>query len=140
MSRSAELRKLFPSDRLTALVSSGEPIEWVVGDITQDRTVTLYAYFRQILGMEEVSARMLFVTSLRSSSYAKAMIGWAVFLYSWKAGALWRNPDGQATHQGQFEPFRSSVWRMDRTFNLSVRMVLRLPTFLPLSRRAEFLM
>jgi hypothetical protein len=93
LSRSAELRKLFPPDRLTALVSSGEPIEWVVGDITQDRTVTLYAYFRQILGIEEVSPEdvVRYLTAEFLLCQSDDWLG-SFFVFLEGQEALWRKP------------------------------------------------
>lgn len=93
ISRGAELRRLFPAETLTALQGAASPLRWVSAEITQDRTPDLYAYFRQVLHIEEVDPASL-VRQLGRPFLEGMSDEWLVQFYEFLATqeALWRKP------------------------------------------------
>lgn len=93
ISRGAELRRLFPAETLTALQGAASPLRWVSAGITQDRTPDLYAYFRQVLHIEEVDPESL-VRQLGQPFLEGMSDEWIVQFYEFLATqeTLWRKP------------------------------------------------
>lgn len=93
ISRGAELRKLFPAETLTTLQGAAERLQWVSADITQDRTPDLYAYFRQVLQIEEVTPESV-VKQLDQSFLQQTSDDWLTQFYGFLEDqqALWRKP------------------------------------------------
>lgn len=59
IARTQELRSLFASEQLGPLFASDEQLEWVSGDISQDRTPDVRHYLMRELGIVEVTPEMV---------------------------------------------------------------------------------
>jgi hypothetical protein len=93
ISRGAELRRLFPAETLTALQGAASQLRWVSAEITQDRTADLYAFFRQILQIEEVDPASV-VRQLGRPFLEGMSDEWLAQFYEFllTQEALWREP------------------------------------------------
>lgn len=95
ISRGGEIRKLFPAETLTALQGAAERLQWVSVEITEGRTPDLYAYFRQVLQIEEVTPESI-VRQLDQTFLEKTSDDWLTRFYVFLEDqvALWRKPRG----------------------------------------------
>lgn len=93
IARGAELRRLFPSERLTALQGAPSPLRWVSAEITQDRTPDLYRFFREVLRIDDVDAASV-VRRLDRPFLESMSDEWIAQFYEFLSTqeALWRKP------------------------------------------------
>lgn len=94
LARTVELRNLFKMAQLQDLFLSNVQINWLVGEITQDKTPDLRFYLTQELGVEEIRPESI-AQKLTGSFLAKQTDAWIVEFYSFLDGQsdLWEKPD-----------------------------------------------
>ncbi len=59
LGRTDDLRRLLAPDQLASLLDHDEPLQWLHGSISRDRTPTLRGFLMQELGVQEVTPDML---------------------------------------------------------------------------------
>ena len=93
LARGADLRKLLNQDQLRQLFQSSANIEWLSGEITQDRTPDLRSYLISELDVEEVTPDG-FARKISHAFLAGQSDEWFVDFYGYLSGqeALWRAP------------------------------------------------
>ena len=91
LARGVDLRKLLTQVRLNQLYRSSAQINWLTGDITQDRTQDLRSYLIQKLNVEEVSPEV-FARNIDDEFLFGQPEKWFIDLYKYLNGhqALWK--------------------------------------------------
>ncbi|MHB9068757.1 MAG: sacsin N-terminal ATP-binding-like domain-containing protein [Sedimentisphaerales bacterium] len=93
LARGADLRKLLNQEQLRILFQSTEPIKWLAGEITQDRTPDLRTYLMNELDVEEITPEG-FSRKITHPFLSNQTDEWFVEFYGYLSGqeALWRAP------------------------------------------------
>lgn len=93
LARGADLRKLLDHEQLRKLFQSEDPIKWLAGSITQDRTPELRTFLLNELHIEEVTPDS-FARRITQSFLSQQSDEWIMELYGYLSGqeALWRSP------------------------------------------------
>ncbi len=107
ISRVAELRSLISQQQLQQLFQSQDPIKWLTGEITQDRTPDLRIYLLNELKIEEVTPEG-FARGISGPFLHKQSDEWMIALYTYfgPLKALWR-PGYDRNPWGTAGPLRS---------------------------------
>ncbi len=85
LARTQELRELFDSTQLAALLGEPGEVHWLSGDITQDRTPELRRYLMQELGVKEITPEDV-VPRLTKDFLEAQSDDWIVRLYEFLYG------------------------------------------------------
>jgi len=93
LARGADLRKLLDHEQLRKLFQSDATVEWLAGNITQDRTPELRTYLLNELEVEEITPDS-FARRITQSFLSIQVDEWLVEFYRYLSGqeALWRAP------------------------------------------------
>jgi len=93
LARGADLRKLLDHEQLRKLFQSDATVEWLAGNITQDRTPELRSYLLNELEVEEITPDS-FARRITQSFLSIQVDEWLVEFYRYLSGqeALWRAP------------------------------------------------
>jgi len=94
LASSAGLRNLLSDQQLATLYGAQEPIKWLSGGITPDRSRDLYDYLTKELDIEEVTPEK-FAQRFNPEFIAAQTDDWVVRLYIFLSdqGALWQEKD-----------------------------------------------
>lgn len=89
--RGTGLRQLFSAEQFGRLSGRDEPLRWAIDSITEDRTPTIWSYFRAELGIEEVTPEGV-VARLDEDFLVQQPNDWVIRFYAFLAAnpALWR--------------------------------------------------
>jgi hypothetical protein len=93
LARGADLRKLLDHEQLRKLFQSDATVEWLAGNITQDRTPELRTYLLNELEVEEITPDS-FARRITQSFLSIQVDEWLAEFYGYLSGqeALWRAP------------------------------------------------
>ena len=91
LARGVDLRRLLSDGQLTRLFGSDVPLNWISGEITQDRTPDLRKYLMEELNIEEITPDS-FARKVTKEFLAEQTDDWIAQFYSFLSGqeALWR--------------------------------------------------
>jgi hypothetical protein len=101
LARGADLRNLLNQDQLCMLFDSKTALNWLIDEITQDRTPDLRTYLLKELNIEEVTPES-FSRKINQSFLESQADEWFIKFYSYLSGqeALWRAPRWQGDAGG----------------------------------------
>jgi len=93
LARGRDLRDLLTPEQLTALLETGETLQWVSGEITQDRMPQLWQYLRDEMAIELIDPDR-FARLLKPDFLQQQNDEWFARFYGFLLGqeALWRVP------------------------------------------------
>ncbi len=93
LARGRDLRDLLTPEQLTALLETGETLQWVSGEITQDRMPQLWQYLRDEMAIELIDPDR-FARLLKPDFLQQQNDEWFARFYGFLLGqeALWRAP------------------------------------------------
>ncbi|MBW2124059.1 MAG: hypothetical protein JRH07_19745, partial [Deltaproteobacteria bacterium] len=93
LARGRDLRDLLTPEQLTALLETGETLQWVSGEITQDRMPQLWKYLRDEMAVELIDPDR-FARLLKPDFLQQQNDEWFARFYGFLLGqeALWRAP------------------------------------------------
>lgn len=104
LGRTEGIRRLFSETQLSALYGSGQEMEWLSGDITQDRTPELRDYLMRELDVEELDPEAL-TRKLNAAFLERQSDSWITELYEFLNGqpAIIRMLTGQVARSYSVE-------------------------------------